>query len=80
MPQTSTLNLEFFHKEGLDLPALDQPITEEEFWQTIKSLPANMAPGPDGYTGRFYNSCWHLIKANLMAAIITLQQGNARKL
>lgn len=76
VPRSSTLNLEFFHQEGLDLTAQDQHITEEEVWQTTKSLLADKAPGP----GRFYKSCWHLIKAYIMAAIITLQQGNARKL
>lgn len=80
MTRSSTLNLDFFHWEGLDLTALDEPITEDEVWQTIKGLPADKAPGPDGYTGHFYNSCWPLIKADFMAAIITLQQGDSRKL
>jgi len=38
------------------------------------------APGPDGFTGRFYKSCWPIIKADFMAAIISLQQGDTRKL
>lgn len=76
----STLNLDFFHREGTDLSPLEAPITEEEVWETIKSLPSDRAPGPDGYTGRFYKSCWSLIKSGFMAAIITLQQGNASKL
>lgn len=59
----------------MDLSALDNPITEEEVWETIKTLPADRAPGPDGYTGRFYKACWSVIKADFMAAIITLQQG-----
>jgi hypothetical protein len=80
MARSSTLDLDFFHREGLDLSALDQPITEEEVWNTIKSLPADRAPGPDGFTGRFYKACWPLIKADFMAAVITLQQGNAQKL
>jgi len=74
------LDLNFFHREGIDLSALDDPITEDEVWQTIKNLPADRAPGPDGYTGRFYKSCWQIIKSDLMAAILTLQQGDARKL
>jgi len=27
------------------------------------------AHGPDGFTGTFYNVCWHIIKGDLMAAI-----------
>jgi hypothetical protein len=30
--------------------------------------------------GRFYKSCWPVIKADFMAAIISLQQGDSRKL
>lgn len=63
----------------MDPTSLDEPITEE-VWQTIKNLPADKAPGPDGYTGRFYKSCWQIIKPDLMAAILTLQQGDAGKL
>ena len=78
--RASTLDLDFFHREGIDLSALDAPITEDEVWLTIKNLPADRAPGPDGYTRRFYKSCWQIIKSDLMAAILTLQQGDARKL
>jgi hypothetical protein len=80
LPRTSTLNLQQFHNQIVDLTEMDNPITEEEVWDTIKSLPADRAPGPDGYTGHFYKACWQLIQADFMAAIITLQQGNARKL
>jgi hypothetical protein len=76
----ASLDLQFFHRDALDLSALDTPITEEEVWETIKSLPSDRAPGPDGFTGRFYKACWQVIKADLMAAIITLQQGDARGL
>lgn len=68
----SALNLDFFNIEGIDLSALDASIMEDEVWDTIKSLPANRAPGPDGYTCRFYKSCWLLIKADFMAAISSL--------
>jgi hypothetical protein len=64
LPWTSTLGLAFFHRQGVDLAVLDDPITEEEVWATIKSLPADRAPGPDDF----------------LAAIIILQQGDARKL
>jgi hypothetical protein len=42
--------------------------------------PADKVPGPDGYTGRFYKACWSVIKSDFMAAILTLQQGDARGL
>lgn len=39
-----------------DLELLDAPISEEEVWNTVKSLPSDKAPGPDGFTGRFYKT------------------------
>jgi hypothetical protein len=55
-------------------------ISEEEVWDTIKSLLADRAPSPDGYIGQLFKSCWQLIKADFMAAIMVLQQRYARKL
>lgn len=49
-----TLNLQSFHQPAVDLSELDQVITEEEVWPTIRTLPSDKAPRPDGYTGRFY--------------------------
>jgi hypothetical protein len=62
------------------LTTLEQPILEDEVWATINSLPADRAPGPDGYMGRFYKSCWPVIKSDFMAAVLSLQQGDSRKL
>jgi hypothetical protein len=76
----STLDLNFFHRNGIDLTTLEQPILEDEVWATINSLPADRAPGPDGYMGRFYKSCWPVIKSDFMAAVLSLQQGDSRKL
>jgi hypothetical protein len=41
----------------------------EEVWATIKCLPSDKAPGPDGFTGRFCKSCWSIIKNEVMAAM-----------
>lgn len=38
----------------------------------IKSLPSDKAPGPDGFTGRFYKSCWPVIKVEILAALNSL--------
>jgi len=51
-----------------DLSDLELPFTEE-VWRTIKQLPSDKAPGPDGYAGRFYKVCWAIIKEDIMAAI-----------
>ena len=54
------------------MAALDHPITAEEVWRTIQQLPPDKAPGPDGFTGSFYKSCWPIIKNDIMAAFSAL--------
>jgi hypothetical protein len=75
-----TLNLQAFHRPAIDLSDLEQVVSEEEVWATIKSLPSDKAPGPDGYTGRFYKLAWEVIKSDLMAAVSRLMQGDVSRL
>lgn len=78
LPRSQTLDLQYFHQGGLNLADLDSPISDDEVWVTIKTLPSDRALGPDGYTGRFYKACWTTIRSDFMAAILILQQGNAQ--
>ena len=64
----------------MDLSVLDLPFSEKEVRDTIVCLPSDKAPRPDGFTGRFYRTCWHLIKADLMEALYFLHQGLAHQL
>lgn len=75
-----SLDLQSFHQPAMDLFELDQIITEEEIWATVKSLPADKAPGPDGYTGKFYKVSWQVIKADFMAAVSRIMQGDVSTL
>jgi hypothetical protein len=75
-----TLDLQNFHRPAADLSDLDQIIAEEEVWGTIRAMPSDKAPGPDGYTGRFYKAAWQVIKADFMAAISRLLQGDVTRL
>jgi hypothetical protein len=50
-----------------DLSALDAPFTKKEVWDTILHLPLDKAPGPDGFTGKFYRVCSEIIKVDVMA-------------
>jgi len=70
-------NLELSHHNISDL---ELPFSEEEVWNTIKHLPSDKAPGPDGYTGRFYKMCWNIIKPDVLAALAVVQSGNFRNL
>jgi hypothetical protein len=64
-----TIHLDMLEVPSHDLAALDAPFLEEEVWETVKCLPSDKAPGPDGFTRRFYKSCWPFIKTNIMATI-----------
>jgi hypothetical protein len=59
-----------------ELSLLDVPFTEEEVWATIKDMPLDKAPGPDGFTGRFYKTCWNIIKGDLLMALDTIFRGH----
>jgi len=64
-----TVNLAELSRPNIDLSELDAPFSEEEVWRTIKALPSDKAPGPDGFTGKFYKECWQIIKVEIMAAV-----------
>ena len=76
----STINLSSCHREAVDLSDLECPFSEKEVLDTIVCLPSDKAPGPDGFTGRFYKSCWSIIKVDLLAALSIIHQGNVQRL
>jgi hypothetical protein len=65
----SSINLEALEIRQHDLHMMEEPISKEEVWNTIKLLPSDKAPGPDGFIGRFYKVCWPIIKGDIMAVV-----------
>lgn len=49
------MDLEALGLSRHDLAELEAPCLEGEVWETIKLLPSDKAPGPDGFTGCFIN-------------------------
>ncbi|KAJ1280495.1 hypothetical protein BS78_04G236900 [Paspalum vaginatum] len=62
-----------------DLTSLEECFTEEEVWRTISDMPLDKAPSPDGFTGRFYKSCWQIIKGDVMLALSAICNGHVSK-
>lgn len=52
-----TPDLQHFHPPGVDLSGLEQIITEEEVWATIKAMPSDKAPGH--MATRAVSTRWH---------------------
>jgi hypothetical protein len=71
-----TIDLDHLQIPTHDLSSLDSPFTEDEVWKTVLSLPSNKAPGPYGFIGKFYKSCWHIIKGDIMAAAMAVWNRN----
>jgi hypothetical protein len=49
-----SIDLQALGMSSHDLADLDAPFSEKEVWGTIKKLPSDKAPGPDGFTDGFY--------------------------
>ena len=70
MPRGRAINWEQLGYSPHNLDDLDTPFTEEELLNTIRSLPSEKAPGPDGFIGVFYKKCWEIIKDDFYVAIL----------
>lgn len=67
--RSSTINLAALGVPALEMHDLTRPFTEQEVWEVIKEMPADRAPGPDGFTGAFYKAAWPVIKGDVMWAV-----------
>jgi hypothetical protein len=48
---------------------LTAPINLQEIKNALDNMEADKAPGPDGFTPRFYKACWPIIKKDLLRMV-----------
>jgi hypothetical protein len=51
-----SIDLQALGIPSFELHDLDAPFSKKEVWDTIKQLPSDKAPGPDGFIGHFYKA------------------------
>ena len=65
--------LEKFNLPGLnqeEIEIMNNPITSTEIETAVKNVPKNKSPGPDGFTGEFYQT----FREELMLILLKLFQ------
>ena len=49
-----------------DATWLDRPFDEDEVFGVVNEFKGDKAPGPDGFTMAFFQSCWSIVKTDVM--------------
>ena len=55
---------------------LNNPVSIREIKKSLYKMDPDKAPGPDGFTARFYTSCWVIIKKDLYRMVKKAQNCN----
>ena len=58
------LNLNQISQQEADI--LELPFMEEEVHSALMDMNGDKAPGPDGFTGAFWQFCWEFVKEEVL--------------
>jgi hypothetical protein len=72
VPRTHGIDMDSIRLPRGQVPILDQYFSEEEVWSTIKAMPLDKAPGLDGFTGRFFQAVWPIIKRDVLQVLAAI--------
>ncbi|RVW80404.1 hypothetical protein CK203_042300 [Vitis vinifera] len=59
-------SLQFDQISQEEAEILERPFTEEEIHGALMEMNGDKAPGPDGFTLAFWQSCWEFIKEEIL--------------
>jgi hypothetical protein len=69
VPRKCRINLASLGWQSKPLDHLEADVSEAELKHVILNAPKEKAPGPDGFIGLFFSTCWSIIKHDLLTAI-----------
>jgi hypothetical protein len=59
--------LHFSNLSTADAETLEIPFEDSEIFNVVKNFRGDKAPGPDGFSLAFYQSCWNSVGPDVMA-------------
>jgi hypothetical protein len=69
VPRKFCLDFSQLQWEPMNLSHLELPFLEEEIRAVILASSKEKAPGPNGFIGLFFSSCWNLVKDDLVKEV-----------
>lgn len=46
-----------------------KPVSEKEIYDALHDMEESKSPGIDGYSAKFFKSCWQIVKEDLISTI-----------